>query len=533
MYAHSFLVTSVRGMGEEPTTAASCGLGVIGFMNAAFGFRFEAVFLRADFFTARFRAAGRRADFRADFFADLFADFFALFLVAIASLLLRVEPANLEWNSCTDATQSMTLFSSCNRGTASIFHDMRAPSLLRTVFAGLTAASSLPAQSPSAPPVCARDNGGLALPDGFCAVVVGSDLGPVRHLVVAPNGDVFANVARRGIVALRDTSGDGAADVVRRFGDGGTGIALADGWLYGATNETVYRYRWSGGQLEPRGEPQTIVRELPTGGHEAKSIAVGAGDVLYVNVGSLTNSCQVNDRGNRSPGRDPCRELETRAGIWRFSASRAGQRLPDGRRYATGLRNALGLAIRPGTGELWAAVHGRDQLAQNWGFDDRKSAENPGEELVRVAEGDDFGWPYCYYDVDRKAKVLAPEYGGDGTAAGRCTRAKAPVAVYPGHWAPMALAFGRGGVLGTEFADGVFIALHGSWNRAPLPQAGYRVVWQPLAGDRPAGPFITIATGTAGATSLRASGLAVGPDGSLYIAADANGTIWRIIRASP
>jgi glucose/arabinose dehydrogenase len=519
-------------MGEEPTTAASCELGVIGFMNAAFGFRLDAVFLRADFFTARLRAAGRRADFRADFFADLFADFFALFLVAIASLLLRVEPANLEWNSCTDATQSMTLFPSCNRGTAFIFHPMYARSLLGTAFAGLAATATLAAQSSSGRLACARDNGGLALPEGLCAVVVGRDLGPVRHVVVAPNGDVFANVARRGIVALRDTSGDGAADVIRRFGDGGTGVALVDGWLYGATNETVYRYRWSRGQLEPSGEPETIVRGLPTGGHEAKSIAVGAGDALYVNVGSLTNSCQVNDRGTRSPGRDPCRELETRAGIWRFSASRTGQRLADGRRYATGLRNALGLALRPGTGDLWASVHGRDQLAQNWGFDERKGAENPGEELVRAVEGDDFGWPYCYYDVERRTKVLAPEYGGNGTATGRCVHAKAPVAVYPGHWAPMAIAFARGGALGNDDADGVFIAFHGSWNRAPLPQAGFRVVWQPLAGDRTVGPFTTIATGTAGETSLRASGVAVGPDGSLYIAADASGTIWRVFRGT-
>jgi glucose/arabinose dehydrogenase len=406
---------------------------------------------------------------------------------------------------------------------------MRTRLLLGTVVTGLAAAALLAAQTPSAAPSCPSDDAGLKLPDGFCAVVVGRDLGPVRHLVVAANGDVFANVARRGIVALRDTSGDGTADVVRRFGEGGTGIALANGWLYGATDATVYRYRWSPGQLEPRGEAETLVRGLPTGGHEAKSIAVGAGDALYVNIGSLTNSCQVKDRGSRSPGRDPCRELESRAGIWRFSASRTGQKPADGRRYATGLRNALGLAVRPGSGELWGAVHGRDQLAQNWGFDERTSAENPGEELVRVSEGNDFGWPYCYYDVERKTKVLAPEYGGDGTSVGRCARAEAPVAVYPGHWAPMALAFARGGALGSGYADGVFIAFHGSWNRAPLPQAGYRVVWQPLAGDRPAGPFATFATGSAGETSLRPSGVAIGPDGSLYIAADASGTIWRVV----
>ncbi|HEX2451250.1 MAG TPA: PQQ-dependent sugar dehydrogenase [Gemmatimonadales bacterium] len=233
------------------------------------------------------------------------------------------------------------------------------------------------------------------------------------------------------------------ADVTRRFGEGGTGIALADGWLYYATDDGVYRYRWGPGQLQPSGSRETIVQGLPTGGHEAKSIALGAGDALYVNIGSETNSCQEKDRGNRSPGHDPCHELDGRAGVWRFSASRTGQRQSDGRRVATGLRNALGLAVHPGSGELWSAVHGRDQLAQNWGFDERKSAENPGEELVGIAEGDDFGWPYCYYDVDLETKVLAPEYGGDGKSVGRCAKAKAPVAVYPGQWAPMAVAFGR------------------------------------------------------------------------------------------
>jgi glucose/arabinose dehydrogenase len=377
---------------------------------------------------------------------------------------------------------------------------------------------------------CAPDNGGLVLPAALCALVVARDLGPVRHLVVAANGDVFANVADRGIVALRDTTGDGVADVTRRFGEGGTGVALAPGWLYYATADAVYRTRWSDGQLEPRGGRETIVHRLPTGGHEAKSLALGPGDALFVNVGSATNSCQQKDRGNRSPGRDPCRELETRAGVWRFSASRNGQRLSHGQRYATGLRNALGLAVHPTTGELWGTVHGRDQLAQNWGFEQRKSAENPGEEFVRMAEGDDFGWPYCYYDVDLQAKVLAPEYGGDGKAVGRCGKAKLPVAAYPGHWAPMAVAFGRGGALGEAYANGAFIAFHGSWNRAPLPQAGYRVVWQPLADGTAAKPYATVATGAAGETSLRASGLAVGPDGSLYIAADASGTIWRVVR---
>jgi glucose/arabinose dehydrogenase len=389
-----------------------------------------------------------------------------------------------------------------------------------------------------AAPTCAPRNDGLTLPAGFCAVVVGKHLGAVRHLVVAPNGDVFVNVEGPigGVLALRDTTGDGVADLTRRFGrgGGGTGIALGDGYLYYSTDDAVFRYAWKSGQLEPSGAPEPIVRGLPGGGdHFSKTIILGPGDALYVNIGSATNSCQERNRRDRSPGKDPCTELDARAGVWRFSASRPDQSVRDGRRVATGLRNTVALALAPGTDALYGVVHGRDQLTQNWGFTPPKGAENPGEELVRIEEGDDFGWPYCYYDVDLKRLVLAPEYGGDGKETGRCAKLKEPLMAFPGHWAPLALAFGSGKQFGRAYAHGVFVAFHGSWNRSPLPQAGYRVVWAPFDGDHPTGEFSTFLVGSGGSTSIRPSGVAVGPDGSLYVAADANGTIWRIVNASP
>jgi glucose/arabinose dehydrogenase len=383
-------------------------------------------------------------------------------------------------------------------------------------------------------PVCARDNGGLTVPKGFCALVVAHDVGPVRHLVVAPNGDIFANRERGGVLALRDTSGDGVADVTRQFGrGGGTGIALDQNFLYYSTNDAVYRYPWRVGQLEPQGEAEPIVTGLPTGGdHNSKSIAIGPEGALFVNVGSATNSCQQQNRASRSPGRDPCTELASRAGVWRFAADRRGQRFADGERWATGLRNTVALAAEPGSRALYGASHGRDQLAENWGFPPEKSAENPGEELVRLERGDDYGWPYCYFDTDLKRKVLAPEYGGDGKQVGRCAGVKPPLAAYPGHWAPMAIAFGTAKQFGSAYASGVFMAFHGSWNRAPLPQAGYRVIWQPFSGGHPAGEYRTFASGTKGPTSIRPSGLAVGPDGSIYLAADDNQTVWRIVNAA-
>src|SRR5690349_18752376 len=194
-------------------------------------------------------------------------------------------------------------------------------------------------------PVCAADNGGLTLPKGLCALVVAKDVGPVRHLVVAPNGDVFANVQGREVLALRDTSGDGVADVVRRFGgSGGTGIALSDRYLYYSSDDAVYRYAWSPGRLEPVGPPEAIVTGLPSGGdHTSKSIALGPNGALFLNIGSATNSCQERNRASRSPGRDPCTERDTRAGVWRFAADRPGQRFADGQHWATGLRNTVAL----------------------------------------------------------------------------------------------------------------------------------------------------------------------------------------------
>ena len=407
---------------------------------------------------------------------------------------------------------------------AAVFRPSLAPLLLApTLLLGIG--------RPPAPRPCADDNGGLVLAEGLCAVVLASDAGHVRQLAVGPEGALYAATdgGGTGVLALRDRDGDGRAEERETFGPGGANdVALHDGHLYLALPDRIVRWKLTAGRLVPAGEPETIVSDLPTGGHQAKSFAFG-GTTMFVNIGSVTNSCQRLDRLAGSQGLDPCRELERRAGIWAFDAARATQRFTDGRRYATGLRNAMALATQPGTGALWAAVQGRDQLGDNWGFSDQVNAENPAEELVRVEAGDDFGWPYCYYSVQYDKKVLAPEYGGDGRKVGRCAAAKNPVIAFPGHWAPLALAFHGAEGLGPSYGEGVFVAFHGSWNRAPLPQAGYRVVFAPFVDGKATGQYVTIATGRK-ATSLRASGLAVAEDGSLFLSADANGKIWRISR---
>ena len=395
-----------------------------------------------------------------------------------------------------------------------------------------TGSLPVPARPSPSQPVCDDDNGGLRLPEGFCAVVVARGIGNARHLAVAANGDVFVATSgdSGGVVALRDTTGDGRADVTHKFGpSGGNGIALDGRYLWFAPNDRVLRWAWKEGQLQPAGEPEVMVRDLPNvNSHRAKSIAFGPGGALFVSIGSPSNSCQT-ERVERSPGKQPCEELDTRAGIWRFERDRPGQTQAQGRRWATGMRNTVALTAHPRTRELWAAIHGRDQL-RDWGFTDSGNAEKPAEEFGPVPEGADYGWPYCYYDPELKAKVEAPEYGGDGKRTGRCAEKTQPAVAFPAHWAPIGAVIYEGSMFPAEYRGGAFIAFHGSWNRAPLPQAGYRVVFQPLQGNSASGPWRDFATPAAGPTALRPTGLAVGPDGSLYLAADREQTVWRITR---
>jgi len=405
----------------------------------------------------------------------------------------------------------------------------------------LLAVVALTTQQPGKP-VCAPDNAGLTLQPGFCALVVAESIGNARHLVVLENGDIIvaARGASGGVRLLRDTTGDGKADIVRSFGPGpGTGIAFAGEYLYFAMDGAVVRWHWNIGQLEPPTNPDTVVSGLTNRrSHAAKGIAIGSDGMLYVNIGAPSNSCQVQDRAPESPGQDPCPLLDIAGGIWRFDPRRGGQTQTDGQRYATGLRNAMALAVDPGTGSLFAAQHGRDQLAAHWSklYNEAQSAELPAEEIFRIEPGGDYGWPYCYYDWRRRQKVLQPEYGGDGRTVGRCESVPKPVVAFPGHWAPNGLAFYNSRQFPLKYRGGLFVAFHGSWNRAPQPQAGYKVMFVPIARGVATGPAEVFADGFAGAVVTpqgarhRPTGLAVGPDGSLYVTSDQNaGAVFRIV----
>ena len=403
---------------------------------------------------------------------------------------------------------------------------------------------------------CAGDNGGLTLPAGFCATVFADSLGHVRHLVVAPNGDVYANSwsgqyypegttpPAPFLIALRDTNHNGRADVIARFGDslanggaGGTGIALYKGALYAESKDKIVRYAMDSG-FTPKGAPSTIVSGLPlSGDHPMHPFVIDSAGQLFMDVGTRTNSCQVKNRTLKSPGINPCAELLTRGGIWSYDANKTGQMFSPAGRYATGIRNAVGIAF-DASGQLFSTQHGRDQLSENWPalYTPQQGADLPAEELLKIVKGGDYGWPKCYFDSTQKKLVLAPEYGGDGgKAIGDCDKKIEPVKYFPAHWAPDALVFYNGSQFPSSYKGGAFIGFHGSWNRAPQPQEGYRVVFVPFSSGAPKGDYVSFANDFAGSPNpqpttakYRPAGLAVAPDGSLYISDDVHGRIWRV-----
>jgi glucose/arabinose dehydrogenase len=389
-------------------------------------------------------------------------------------------------------------------------------------------------------------NGGLILPDGFSALVVAEETGRGRHIVVNENGDIYVSLRdnddNKGIACLRDTTGNGRADLIEYAGEHtGTGIKIHNGYLYFGADTAVVRYPLTEGELLPANNWELIARGFPTERqHEAKPMEFDGRGNMYVTVGAPSNACMEQMRTKGSPGMDPCPILEYAGGIWRFKEDALNQNhLADGELYSTGIRHAVATSWNRQVNELYVVQHGRDQLHQFFPelYSTEDNAELPAEEFFLVTEGSDFGWPYCYYDPIQERKILAPEYGGDRETQERCADKMDPIMAFPGHIAPNDLLFYTGDMFPQRYRNGAFIAFHGSWNRAPEPQSGFFVVFVPFDGQYPSGDWEIFADGFAGVETVnstndaefRPCGLAQGPDGSLYVVDSNKGKIWRIL----
>lgn len=387
-------------------------------------------------------------------------------------------------------------------------------------------------------------NGGLTLPAGFAATVFASNLGQARHMAVNTDGTVYVKLARlangQGIVTLKDKNKDGKADETSGFGKfGGTGIVIKNGFLYAASNTDIYRYKINSNNEVDTSNPEHLVTGLiARRQHDTKSLALDNAGNIYTMIGAYSNSCQEKDRQNGSKGMDPCPILDSAGGIWQFKADRLNQTYVEGVRYATGIRNVVGLFWNDQVNELFAMQHGRDQLGSMFPnlYTPKQGDELPAEEMFLVKKGSNFGWPYCYYDPFQNKKVLAPEYGGDSKTIGRCAEMQDPIVAFPAHMAPNGLLFYTGKMFPEKYRNGAFIAFHGSWNRSVDGQEGYMVAFVPFKDGKPSGKWQVFANGFAGVTKVvstgdaryRPCGLAQAPDGSLYISDDNKGNIWRV-----
>ena len=407
------------------------------------------------------------------------------------------------------------------------------------------AATNPDAQPPST--ACAAGNGGITLPPGFCAAVFADHIGRARQIAVTPMGRVFVAIEASSptandahVVVLDDANHDGVAEQ-QTFGTiGGNGIAWHDGQLYVAANDRIVRYPLpDGAALPDAATPIVVSAALPaTGDHSAKTVVI-SGTTMFVNFGSPSNACQVANRALHSPGVDPCPELVTRAGVWRFDATATGQTQSGATRVGTGMRNTNAMALDPATSMVWGAINGRDQLNEDWPelYTADQDKLLPSDEVVAVTSGVDRGWPYCYHDAAANQMKLAPEYGGDGTTQGRCAAIPPPAVALPAHSAPLAMVFAAGTQFPAGYRSGVFIANHGSRfdANAGSDLHGYDVEFVPFANGQPSGPVQKFATGfDAGQRPLptaaphRPIGLAMMPDGSLLIGDDQGGRVWRV-----
>ncbi len=380
----------------------------------------------------------------------------------------------------------------------------------------------------------------IKVPVGFSVTEIAKNLGPTRHITVSKQGIVYAKLSKlmegNGIVQLKDSDQDGVFEDLKAFGNyTGTGIMIDGEYFYASSNKGVFRYALNAnGEILDPNKFDTIVDGLPDHGRDnAKPFVFDQGKKhIYVTIGSWNDPCRVPGTGQ---GMNPCAILDSAGGIWQFDANKLNQGFKDGVRYATGLKNAVGITWNPQTQSLFAMGHGRGQFHDFYPqyYTAQQSQELPAEAMYEFKKaGDDAGWPYIYYDQKQKKKIVAPEFGGDGKKTGG-ENALNPIVAFPAHLGPNDLLFYQGNQFPARYKQGAFIAFHG---QSPELKKGYFVAFVPFKNGQPSGKWELFADNFAG-TDLanptgpiqhRPCGVAEGPDGSLYVCDDLGGSIYRI-----
>ncbi|WP_273568594.1 PQQ-dependent sugar dehydrogenase [Maribacter halichondriae] len=380
----------------------------------------------------------------------------------------------------------------------------------------------------------------LKAPEGFSVEEIGKELGAVRHLTVAKNGDVYANrsVVKEGgkaIILLKDTNNDGTIDEQKEFADlPGTGILAKDNYLYASSNSGVFRYALNDShEVIDTDNPEKIVDGLIDMGRDnAKPFAIDDDNNLYVTIGAWSDVCKDKET---ETGMMPCTILDSAAGIWKFKANKLDQTYADGSRYATGLKNAVGITWNSKTNSLFATDHGRGGLSfYSELFTAQQNDELPSETFYELKENDDAGWPSTYYDHQKGKRVLAPEYGGDGEKTSD-EKFVDPLVGFPAHLGPNDVLFYTGDMFPERYKHGAFIAFH---NQSKEIKKGFFVAFVPFKNGKPDGDWEIFLDNFAGMDLAnpkegdelkhRPCGLAQGPDGALYVCDDFGGSIFKI-----
>lgn len=338
----------------------------------------------------------------------------------------------------------------------------------------------------------------ISLPPGFAISVFAEGLDGPRMMTLGPDGQVY--VAERGagrIIRLPDEDQDGSADEVQVLAEGldapGSLAFYKDGSLYVGETTRILRFPALEEQ-EDFDPPEVLIAGLPSGGHNTRTVLFSPDyEDLFVSVGSSCNVCEEDDL--------------RRATIMRYNPDGS-----EGRVYAEGLRNAVGLTIRPGTEELWATNNGRDFLGDDL----------PPETVYLVQDGRHYGWPSCH-----SGRIIDPEFGSPTS----CQEIEAPTVEMQAHSAPLGLEFYSGDAFPGEYTGDLFVAFHGSWNRSQ--PVGYKIVRIPFDGET-IGAVEDFAVGwleEGGGRWGRPVDVITTSDGSLLVSDDSDGRIFRIYYA--